>query len=203
MALGDPYATRAELAARMGLTSASAAENARMDSAVATASQEIDKFCNRTFWSSVTESEREFVASSRKVVFTDDFHTTPSSVKVVEYWGDGVTVTTVLVATDWKAEPRNPDDGRPQWSLRNMRRSSPFPVGPDNGHIAVTATWGWAAVPGSVKEACLLLAEEYFKLKEAPFGVVNWGEFGPVRVTTNRRAMGLLKQYARGRAKVG
>lgn len=174
-----------------------------MDGAVATATEEINKFCNRNFWSTGTPSEREFVASSRNVVFTDDFHTTPTTVKIVEYWGDGVTVTTVLTATDWKAEPRNPDPGRPQWLLRNMMTTTPFPAGPNRGHILVTATWGWAAVPGSVKEACLLLAEEYFKLKDAPFGVVNWGEFGPVRVTTNRRAIGLLKQYARGRAKVG
>ena len=61
-------------------------------------------------------------------------------------------------------------DGRPQWALRNLT-NTPWPVGPNRGAILVTAKWGWAAVPTAVKEACLLLSEEYFKLRDAPFGV--------------------------------
>lgn len=203
MALGDPYATRAELAARLGLSAPSSAENTRLDGAVATATNEIDKFCNRTFWSTGTTSERAFDISSRRVCFTDDFHTVPSQVKVREYGLEGLTIDTVLVATDFKTEPTAFDMSlRPRWQIRNLTSLS-WPVGPQQGQLLVTATWGWPTVPSAVKEACLLLAEEYFKLKEAPFGIANWGEFGPVRVTVNRRAIGLLQQYARGRAKVG
>lgn len=205
MALGDPYATTAELKARLGLSTTKPSEDTRLLGAVTAATQEVEQFCVRQFNSSGSASERSFVASSRFVVFTDDFHVAPTSVVVVEQAG-GLTTTTTLSAADWQAEPLESRRAgfavpAPQWRLRNLSGVA-WPVR-GAGYLKVTATWGWASVPGAVKEATLLMAEEYYKLKEAPFGVVNWGEFGPIRVTHNRRAMGLLKHYARGRMKVG
>lgn len=197
MALGDPYATADELADRIGLTSPTSAETTRLEGAVGTASQEVETFCNRTFNSSGTESQRKFYASSPRAVLTDDFHTEPSDVRVVDLFDRTSTVTTVLVASDWESTPANPQFGRPQWCLKNTS-DLVWPVGQQCGHILVTATWGWATVPTAIKEATLLLAEDYFKMKDAPFGVANWGEFGPVRVIVNKRATVLLTQYRRG-----
>src|SRR5690242_19558232 len=201
MALGDPYATSTDLQNRLGLTNPTSAESTRLTGAVYTASQEVEQFCNRTFNNAGSESQRKFYASSPSAVFTDDFHTEPSDVRVVSLIDRTSTVTTVLVDTDWESMPANPQFGRPQWELANTSDVA-WPVGQQCGHILVTATWGWSAVPNAVKEATLLLAEDYFKLKEAPFGIANWGEFGPVRVITNKRAMALLQQYRRGGFKV-
>jgi hypothetical protein len=48
-----------------------------------------------------------------------------------------------------------------------------------------------------VKQACLLLAAEILKLKDAPFGVAGFDGFGVVRVGQNRRATALLGPYRR------
>lgn len=206
MALGDPYATATDLKNRLGLTTTTAAEDARLAGAVATASQEVELFCNRQFNSSGTESARSFTTNSGWSVLTDDFHTTPSEVTTTEVQGGGITIVTTLVDTDYSLRPLQTvragfSVAAPQWQLVNISNLR-WPTACRGGLVTVTAKWGWAAVPTAVKEATLLLAEEYWKLKEAPFGVQNWGEFGPVRVNINRRAVGLLKQYARGKMKV-
>lgn len=201
MALGDPYATSDELKARLGLSSVTSAETARLEGAVSTATQEIDRFCNRQFNSSGSAVERRFQPSSGRVVLTDDFHEEPTLVKSVINWGDGNTEETTVTA--FQTEPLEfvragfPEPA-PKWLIRNFS-SQPFST---TGYVLVTAKWGWTTVPTAVKEATLLIAEDYYKLKEAPFGVVNWGEFGPVRVTHNRRAMDLLRQYSRGRVRI-
>lgn len=207
MALGDPYATATDLKNRLGLTQTTPAEDDRLKGAVFTATQEVDTFCNRQFNSSGTEEERAFFTSSPGVVFTDDFHTEPSVVKKVEIHGGGITATTQLVDTEYQLEPlenlRGPYGyAAPQWLIRNTSAVG-WPVWPSNGHILVTATWGWANVPEAVKQATLLMAEDYYKMRDAPFGIANWGEFGAVRVQHNRRAIGLLKKFRRGGMKVG
>lgn len=198
MALGDPYATATDLQNRLGMTNPSATELTRLSGAVVTASQEVEQFCNRTFNTDADATERKFYASSPSTVFVDDFYGTVSSVQVASLL---VGTTATLASTDWETFPATPQMGRPYWALKNTSITG-WPVGQPNGHLLVTATWGWQEVPGAVKEATLLMAEEYFKLKDAPFGIVNWGEFGPVRVTINRRAISLLTQFRRGGRKV-
>src|SRR5262249_31365326 len=51
--------------------------------------------------------------------------------------------------------------------------------------IQITGVFGWPAVPLAVKQAALIAAADLFKLKDAPFGVAGFGEFGVVRVGAN------------------
>ena len=53
--------------------------------------------------------------------------------------------------------------------------------------IQVTGVFGWPAVPLAVKQAALIAAADLFKLKDAPFGVAGFGEFG---VGADRRTRG-------------
>jgi len=46
-----------------------------------------------------------------------------------------------------------------------------------------------------VKQACVYLAEEAFKLKGSPFGVAASDQFGPIRMRENPRVMSMLKPY--------
>jgi hypothetical protein len=69
--------------------------------------------------------------------------------------------------------------------------------------LQVTARWGWSAVPPAVTEATLILAEELAKLKDAPFGVSGWTEFGVMRVRDNPFAARLLNPYRRNAVLVG
>lgn len=207
MALNDTYVTTSQLKTRLGLTTT--ADDHRLDGAVATASRDVEQFCNRQFNKVDTASERMYYPLSPNYVEVDDFYKLDDlAVTVVELLPNGVTVETPLVDGEFQAEPLERSRygfalPAPYWSLRNLNQASlSWPVPEAKGYLKVTAHWGWEAVPDPVKEATLILAEEYFKMKEAPFGVINWGEFGPVRVQENRTVRRMLQQYARGRVKL-
>jgi hypothetical protein len=46
-----------------------------------------------------------------------------------------------------------------------------------------------------VHEACLIVASETVKLRDAPFGVAGYGDYGAIRVRNNPMAMGMLAPY--------
>jgi hypothetical protein len=72
-----------------------------------------------------------------------------------------------------------------------------FPTSAKRAPLQVTARWGWTAVPAPVADACLILAEEDFKLKDSPFGVGGYGQFGIIRVRDNPMAARMLAPYRR------
>lgn len=73
----------------------------------------------------------------------------------------------------------------------------PLPTGGKSRRdlLRIDGTWGWKNIPTAVEEACLILAEETFKLRDAPFGVAGFGEFGAIRVTQNPKAAKMLARY--------
>jgi hypothetical protein len=44
--------------------------------------------------------------------------------------------------------------------------------------VQVTATWGWTAVPATIKKATLLQASRFYKRRDAPFGVAGSPDMG-------------------------
>jgi len=118
--------------------------------------------------------------------------------------GDGVYETT-WATSDYQLLPADAaDEAEPEpyteikavgtltfpyvWDLIPYTRSN---------RVQIAGVWGWPAVPEGVKEAAKILAEDTWKLKDAPFGVAGEGEF-TVRVGDNRRAMTFLKPYIAG-----
>lgn len=199
MALGDPYVTSTELKSRLEIEGTEL--DARLTAAVLAASEDIETYCNRQFNKVASPVQRKYRAVSDVDVFVDDFHTTTGlAVSIVER-ERGSSTTTALTASDFEERPDNSDRegclGFPYWQLKNYSLTD-FPDRED-GYVLVTAAWGWAAVPDAIVESCYILAEEYFKMKDAPFGVQNWGEFGPMRVGENRVVKRLLDRYARGK----
>jgi hypothetical protein len=61
--------------------------------------------------------------------------------------------------------------------------------------IQITGVFGWPAVPAAVKQASLISAADLFRMKDAPFGVAGFGEFGAVKITANPKVMALLQRY--------
>ena len=47
--------------------------------------------------------------------------------------------------------------------------------------VRVSAKWGWEVVPEDVKQATLLLATRYYKLGDAPLGIVGLKRFSSTR----------------------
>ncbi len=89
------------------------------------------------------------------------------------------------------------------WPYTSLRGIDGQPLSMATWSATITAKWGWPAVPAAVVEACLVLAADLWKLKDAPFGVAGFGEYGSIRVRQNARAVELLGPYRHGRALVG
>lgn len=195
MAIGDSYATLAELKARLIIDDS--VDDAALTNALEVASRGVDAFCGRQFNTDNIVSARVYNPLDECLVFVDDFHTDTGLIVKTDDNDDGVFETT-WSSSDFQVEPLNSrrhGESWPLWRIRAVHTRS-FPSA-RRATVEVTANWGWATVPASVKEACLLLAAETYKLKDAPFGVAGYGDYGPIRVRKNPMAAAMLAPYRR------
>jgi hypothetical protein len=203
--LGDPYAELDELQTRLGGTNNSD-DDAAMNSALRVVSRGLEKVCHRQFNKATSATARIYGTDSvgtsvlsKSVAIVDDFHTTTGLAIATDTSDDG-SFGSAWSATDYQLEPLSGivdgETGWPYWLIRAVGSNS-FPMSLRRAPLQVTAQWGWAAVPAAVKEACLVVAEETFKLKDAPFGVANLGEWGVARVKANPMAMAMIHPYRR------
>lgn len=193
--IGDPYATAEELKTRIEISTTN--YDGQIDDALATASREVESYCSRQFNRADVATARVYAAEACSRVDVDDFYTVDGL--TVSVGVDGVTYPTAWATSYWLPRPLGGVvNGVPGWPYYQLAAASglAFTV---NGRptVQVTARWGWQAVPAPVKQATLILAGELLKLKDAPFGVAGFGEFGAVRVRDNPRARSLLAPYRR------
>ena len=174
-------------------------DDAKLDSALSSASQSIEGTCGRQFNDAGVVSARVFYPDSPTMVKVEDFSTSVGLILKADYGNDGVFETTWLAA-NYQLEPLNGivggAPGFPYTRIRAINQYFPLwwgAIGSPRASLEVTARWGWTSVPASVTEACLILAEELYKLKDAPFGVMGFGGMGNVvRVRENPKVMALL-----------
>lgn len=69
--------------------------------------------------------------------------------------------------------------------------------------VQITGVFGWPQVPTTINQAALLVAADWFKMKDAPWGVAGISDLGIVRVSANPWVVEQLRPYIRGRGKVG
>lgn len=201
MAIGDNYATLAELKSK--LTISDTVDDTMLTDALGAASRAVEKFCRRQFNDAGSASARKYYALNKRLVMVDDFSTT-SGLIVKHDTGDDGSYDETWTTGDYQAEPLNGTrdgvTGWPYWRIRAIESLIFY-----SGHrpsVEVTAQWGWAAVPAPVKQATLMLAEEIFKMKDAPFGVAGFSDFGFVRVRDNPKVSTLLVPYRRKAVRV-
>ena len=201
MALGTSYATLAVLKTRLGIgdTNDDVAAQLALDSAT----MQIEGVCGRQFNDAGSASARIYYPDSLTTVTVDDFWIGAAITVALDYSNAG-TYSTVITSTNYQLEPLNGvvdgTPGFPYYRIRAIQTWYPLwytSIGDPRTSIQITAQWGWSAVPTPVQEACLLLAEEIFKLKDAPFGVAGFGAMGAVRVRENPKVMALLERYIR------
>lgn len=201
MALGDPYATLAQLKTRLNISDTN--DDTALTSALAAASRAIEGYCGRQFNDAGSASARVYYPDDLVTVTVDDFSTTAGLIVAADYSNAG-TYSTVISASNYQLEPlNNVFDGTPGWPYYRIRAIQTWyplliaSVGFPRTAIQITAQWGWSAVPNPVVEACLMLAEETFKMKDAPFGVAGFSNYGAVRVRDNPKVDSLLARYMR------
>lgn len=163
------YATLGELQARLdedGLASTSA-RDANLERALESASRQIDGMTGDFFYP---------LAAATYTLSTDDtgFLSVPSLRTITSLATDdngNRTYTTTWAATDYDLEPENATIyGRPYTGIRlapNGRYTFPRLA----RSVRIVGDWGWATVPGAIKEACLILASRLYTRKDAPFGI--------------------------------
>lgn len=69
-----------------------------------------------------------------------------------------------------------------------------------NGHratVSVTGTWGWAAIPTQIVEACKILTKEYLEQRDVRHGLVGFSESGGIRGSENARVRDAVMRYRR------
>lgn len=190
-ALGGPYATRAQLKKRMGIPDATTSQDDEVDRALLSASSAINKFCGRQFGQATELSTRSFYAGA-------------SGVDIHDAWTlDGMEVdAATLDTTAWTALPLDGiRDGVPGWPYERLEHAwADHPIYAtllrNQRIIQVTALWGWPAVPADINSACLMLAADTLKGKDAPFGVAGFGDYA-IRVRANPKVAELLMPYVR------
>lgn len=189
------YASLTEFKSYIGLTDT--VDDAKLQDALVSASRSIEHFCRRAFWPSLTATARVFSPRASWLAVVDDFWTTTGLIIKTDTGDTGVFGTT-LTSASYSLEPvNNIVDGEQGWPYyRLIAVNNSWPCG-SRPSIEVTAKWGWSQTPGPVKQACLYLAEETFKLKDSPFGVGGYGQFGIIQVRNNPMAARMLAPYQR------
>lgn len=206
LALGDSYASLSELRLRVGLAASDpTTDDARLTSALSVASRGIEKLTHRQFNTAASGTARVFYPNTFWRAEVDDFSAVAS---IKTDLGDDGTYETTWDAADYQLEPLNGvvdgESGWPYWTIRAVG-SKTFPCvdAMSRAPLEVTATWGWSAVPSPIKEACLVLAEEIFKLADTPFGSGGQGQFGIIRARENPFVWVRIKPYVRDLIMVG
>jgi hypothetical protein len=166
--------------------------------AVTGASRLIDSMCGRTF-SLTTSASRYFDPTDAYCVRIDDAATITAV--ATDDGADG-TYSTSWAAGDWQGQPvggfgPHAGTGWPFTALVAVSGRT-FSKGMNRRPVVrVTGTWGWAAVPEDVHQACVFLASEMFKAREAPLGTAGMTDFGPITIRGNRRVVDLLAPFKR------
>lgn len=198
MALGDPYITLDQLKTFLGIELTDTQDDDRLEFARKTASAGINFVCRRDFNKTTSASARLFYPDASDFADVHDFHTTTGLVIETDTSGSGSAWAT-WSAADYQLEPLNGIvdgvQGWPYWRIRAVR-SKCFSFAPA-ANVRVTAQWGWTAIPDPVTSAAFTVAEEIYKLREAPFGVAGFGQWGSIRVRENPMAMAWISPYRR------
>lgn len=177
MAWKPDYITLAE--AKVFADSTVTSHDADTSVAITAASRAIDQFCNRQFGKVTSPEERLYTAEwdrrrCRWVVEIDDLMTTSGFVAEIQD-EDGDTVAAI---DEYLLEPRNAAaEGKPWTKLIVKPTSSGIPCGTQD-QVAITASWGWSAVPVPVTEAARLQVNRFLKRRTSPHGIAGSPDFG-------------------------
>jgi hypothetical protein len=162
------------------------AEDATMEAAIESASRIIDAHTNRRFYSDTTVSARVYYANTPIRCTVDDFSTT-SGLIIKTDTGDNGTYDQTWASDEYILEPINSEiggvSGQPYNSILATIPKL-FPVTGRRPRIQVTAKWGWASVPDTVRQACLVQAARLFRRAQTPEGFAAGESFGAIRVST-------------------
>lgn len=185
MALTNAYCTLADVKAALRISDTY--DDALLETAINSASRLIDGYCNRSFWQGATDTEvRYYATTDPYYVWIDDLVSLTSL--------DTSTTLQNLYDLHWTNSGEFPQyELQPKNGVQNGYYSPYtairavgiylFPYFAEQALIRVTGRFGWASVPDTIKQACILQSARLFKRLESPLGVAGVSDLGIMRVT--------------------
>ncbi len=189
MAVTDNYATLGEYKARVD--HGGSGDDATITAQLSMVSRFIERKCERFFnqdaavvtrvydggTSIIQRLDDHYVIwnpnAKTRLLLPDDIATTTGLVVKVDLDGDYIAETTLTLDTDfWVGEPNAAlgPEPRPYTWLEVIPTSGKLFTWPAQRRgLAVTAKWGWPAVPGPIKEATVMLVRELRDLQQSGF----------------------------------
>jgi len=168
------YATNTEVFDRMGYTDAtSSALVSRVDDAIEAATVAIDNDTSRSFVP--VTATKTFCAEMLHELRVPDL----ISVTTLKLDDDDDGVFEVTIASDeYELDTVHAPAGWPFEIVRMLDRAYPY-GGRRHRRIEIAGSWGWAAVPTPINQACSLLAARLSqRANSALFGIQSFGELG-------------------------
>jgi len=206
MTVTNGYCTRGEVELELGFQVNDALAAAKIDTAIAAASRQIDGYTGRRFWQDATVQTRQYFADNVIECRTDDISTTTGLVVKVDSNDDGGFAETLTISTNFLLLPLNAEDETPARPYHDIRivdsGISWFPISASGRPgVQVTAKFGYASVPDDVRKAALTQAVQLYKASDAVFGGMSFGDgsFIRVRDTLNPMAAALVEPYCKPR----
>lgn len=206
-AVGRFYAGLEELKDRLGVTDTTDDSSAQM--AIQAASSWISEYCGQPFYRVI--ETRTYQPHDIWALNIDPLVSV--SALNVDTTGNGVFDQAWVLNTDYALKlDENQYNvnaagvARPYRRVQVLQAGKWFPPVWPYSHldrVQIIGTWGWPAVPPPVTQACLTLAAQFWKEKDAPFGVAGVSDFGVVRIQTNPWVVELLRPYIYSKRKVG
>lgn len=171
------------------------ADDTEIEAAINAAEQQLDIACQRRFVVATTATARVYAPQTLTLL---RIHDTTTVTAVVN---NGVTVA----ATDYQLEPVNgltwAGEPVPYTQIR-LLGTGEWDFGDFDGKasISVTGTWGWAAIPAPIVEACKVLAKDILGNRDVRFGLVAVTEAAGISARTNPIVRTAIDQYRRQEA---
>lgn len=190
-----PYVTAEELAAEIESNVVSTLALTQLYGEVVEAvSTAIDNHCLRSFVEPAEATERFYVPDRTlcRVADLDDIANTDDLAVAVDSSDSGTF--TSLGSTEWFAKSDNATG-----LVTEIRSTGYFPTSAyGRNTIRVTANFGWPATPDPVKRAAMIWAIRLVNRRSSPTGIVGFGEYGGVKLSTiDPDVKSLLAPYRR------
>lgn len=186
------------------------ADDAELSAALASAGRAIDTYCGQTFEPDGTTSARLFFAScstSVDLAARRSVIGTSTGLVVKTDDNDNGTFETTWSASDYYSLPLSGvgADGRTGWPITAIVSTGTrsFPVGGVRPQVQITANWGWASTPDSVKLACRMLTVAWHQRRATVAGQGGFENFFSSAIRDDVSVQDLLDPYRVGTAVTG
>lgn len=201
MALGDPYVSLADQKMYMNIKKSE--DDDIIQSAINSATKQINKYCGRDFNRAGAVSARIFrPGADMRLLSVDDIASPVGLIVQTDPTGVGPTFSITWQAADYELLPLNGIvDGEP-WPYYDIHAVGglwfPSIQWRRYGTAQVTAEWGWPIVPDPIVMATKILSFQNYKMKDAPLGVAGFSQFsGDIKVRQLPMVEDMIKKYSK------